>query len=225
MNNTNIIKKQPKHTTNKAVIKSLRISASTQDFLEIEEIIYGIIATKNGRFMAVIEVFPTNFELLSQSEQEYKIKAFASLINSLDFNLQIVIDTKKLFVSEYTNFLNKIDITHHPPGLQRMFKIYKQFITNIITHQNVFKKRFFMVIPYASGFSYSISMPLDKKQHLLEQAINYLNPKITHLINMVKSMGLEAKQLRTLDLVKYFYEVYNPGKDVIPIEGNNIEIN
>lgn len=221
MNKSNM----PKHTTDKVVLKSLKISAPSQDFLEIEEIIYGFIITKYGKFLAVIEVFPTNFDLLSQEEQEYKIRSFASLINSLDYNLQIVIDTKKLFVSEYTNFLNKIDITHHPPGLQRMFKIYKQFITNIITHQNVFKKRFFMVIPYSSGVSYSIAMPLDKKQHLLEQAINYLTPKISHLLSMIKSMGLEGKQLRTLDLVKYFYQVYNPDAEIIPIEGNKIELN
>jgi len=213
-----------KHITNSAIFKNLKIKNSTQDFLEVEEIIHGFIITKFGTFLAVIEVFPTNFELLSQEEQNYKIKNFASLINSLDFNLQIVIDTKKLFVTEYINYLGKIDVSHHPPGLQRMFKIYKQFITNIITHQNVLQKRFFLVIPYASGMSYSITMPIAKKQQLLEQAINFLTPKITHVLNMVKAMGLEGKKLETIDLIKYFYEVYNPERNNIPIQGHKIEI-
>ena len=218
----NIKKKDP---TQNSLLKNLKIKHSTQEFVELEEVLANIAITKHGTFLAIVEVFPTNFDLLSQEEQDYKIRKFGALINSLDFNLQIVIDTKKLFVSEYINYLEKIDITGHPKGLQRMFKIYKQFITNIITKQKVFKKRFFLIIPYTSGVSYSITMSINRKQQLITQAINFLKPKITHIISMVKTMGLDAKQLKTAEIIKYYYQVYNPDKKTIPIQDHVIELN
>ena len=217
-------KTKPTKATTSINVANLTVSTPTQQFLEIEEVINNILITKNGTFCALIEVFPTNFALLSTEEQEHKIRQFAALINSLDFTLQIVIDTKKLFVSEYIKYLDKINPEHHTPGLRRMFLIYKRFINNIIVNQKVFQKRFFLVIPYYSNTTYRNDLPIATKETLLEQAANYLHPKTSHTLGMIQNMGLNAKVLTTQEIIKYFYSVYNPDKRQIPIEEAQITI-
>ena len=191
-------------------LNNLKIKARTQDFLEIEEIVNNLVILKNGTVSAIIEVFPSNFELLSLEEQQYRIRAFASLINSVEYPLQILIETKQVRTNEYLRFLDSHSPNIKNNALSRMYKIYSHFMHNILSQQKVFKKRFFVVVSYYSIFKYSADLPVEQKKQLLERALNYLVPKVNHIIQVFKNMGMEAKLLSTFEIIKYFYSVYNP---------------
>jgi len=66
----------------------------TQQFIEITNIVDDIVILNGGNAALVIEVSATNFTLLSPEEQDAKIYAYASLLNSLSFPIQIVIRSK-----------------------------------------------------------------------------------------------------------------------------------
>ena len=63
---------------------------STQDHLDIEDIKDDLAVCKNGQVSLVLETTAVNFDLLSEREQEAKILAFAQLLNSLNFYMQIL---------------------------------------------------------------------------------------------------------------------------------------
>ena len=75
---------------------------STQDHLEIEDIRDDLVILKSGIVAMVIQTNGLNFDLLSEKEQDSKILAFAALLNSLDFQVQIVIKTDR------TDFSNSL---------------------------------------------------------------------------------------------------------------------
>lgn len=67
------------------------IKASTQDHLNIEDIKDDIIMLKDGSCCIILQTNAVNFNLLSEAEQEAIIFAYAGLLNSLSFPVQIFI--------------------------------------------------------------------------------------------------------------------------------------
>lgn len=203
--------------------KDAPVIASTQDFLQLADVINDLLITKNGTVCLIIRTSSVNFDLLSENEQDSKIESFASLMNSLDFQMQILIETRKVNISSYAEYLDTLDTPDLSPGLKRQFTIYKQFIRNLITNKEILDKRFMIVIPFRSGTPVSVYSPIEYKQKIMETAINYLYPKKSHVLKMLGRMGLDGEQMTNKEIVKYFYEVFNPGQD-IRLDGVNMRI-
>lgn len=186
------------------------IKYATQDMLEVVDVINDMMITRNGTVNLIIKTSSVNFDLLSEDEQDIKIASFGQLVNSLDFQLQILIETKKINISKYADFLDEMDTPELSPGLKRQFTIYKQFIRNLITNKEILDKRFMIVIPYRSTSAIDRNTSLEVKKKLLEVAANYLYPKKYHVIKMLKGMGLDGEQMANSEIVKYLYSIYNP---------------
>lgn len=190
------------------------ISAASQDLLEIVDVFNDLILTKNGTVCLLIKTSSVNFDLLSEEEQDIKIGAFGSMVNSLDFQLQILIETKKINISKYADYLDTLDTPDLSVGLKRQFTIYKQFIRNLITNREILDKKFIIVIPYRSAINFNNSTTLEQKKNIVETALTYLLPKKYHILKMLKGMALEGEQMTTPDIVKYIYGLYNPEQGI-----------
>ena len=86
-----------------------KITASTQEHLDILEIRDGLVVLKNGSVSAVIETTAVNFDLLSEIEQDAIIAAFSMLLNSITFPIQIVLRSKKLDISKYLEKIHRVE--------------------------------------------------------------------------------------------------------------------
>ncbi len=62
---------------------------STQDHLDIDDIRDDLVVLKNGGAVAVLQTNAVNFDLLSEAEQDAMIFAYASLLNSLTFPINL----------------------------------------------------------------------------------------------------------------------------------------
>ena len=78
---------------------SIPIRASTQDHLDIEDIADDGIILKNGSAAIVLTVTALNFGLLSEKEQDAMIYAYAALLNSLTFSIQIIVRSRSTDIS------------------------------------------------------------------------------------------------------------------------------
>src|SRR3989339_1646213 len=81
------------------------IVATTQDHLDIETIQNDLVILKTGICSMLIETSAINFGLLSEEEQDAIIYAYAGLLNSLSFPIQIVIKSEKKDISAYLELL------------------------------------------------------------------------------------------------------------------------
>jgi hypothetical protein len=194
------------------------ITASSQDVLEIAEVMNDLLITKNGTICLLIRTSSVNFDLLSEEEQDIKIMAFGSMVNSLDFPLQILIETRKINISKYADYLDTLDTPDLSVGLKRHFTIYKQFIRNLITNKEILDKKFMIIIPYRSLTPITKTTTLEQKQKILDSASVFLYPKKYHVVKMLKGMSLDGEQMSTSEIVKYLFSVYNP-TEAIKLEG------
>lgn len=192
---------------------------STQQHLDIADVKRDFLVLKNGVVSLVLETTSLNFDLLSEREQDAKILAFAGLLNSLSFHVQIVVRTKRTDLSDYVELLEEQKNRQISEGLRQQMDVYIAFIKNLTITNEVLEKRFFIVIPSSSGVSLRpglFKQMFGKKDEVVnvDQAIDKaevrLNPRRDHVIKQLKRMGLFAQQLNDSQLVKLFYSIYNP---------------
>lgn len=199
-------------------------TASTQDHLDILDVQGNIVLLKTGGAAMVLQATSVNFDLLSEREQDAMIAAYAALLNSLSFPIQIIINSRKLDLSTY---LTKVDerakaATQANPYLKEKISSYKEFIVSLVQKGEVLDKRFYVVIPYSEaptitggggilGFLFGRKPKALKinKAILLERAKTNLEPKRDHLLKQLERLGIKARQLATSELIELYYEIYN----------------
>lgn len=194
---------------------------STQNFITIEEIKEDLVVLKTGNVSMVLETTALNFDLLSPREQDAKIFAFAGLLNSLNFRIQIIVRTQPVDLTSYIALLTKQRNKTTSPALRRQMTIYMQFVKNLVIRNEVLDKRFFIIIPYTSYDVQRTNMvrkmfgkqdKIVNVDKILESAKTKLYPRRDHIIKQLARMNLTAKQLTTDELISVFYSIYNPGQ-------------
>lgn len=200
------------------------IKASTQDHLDIVDIRDDILLLKGGVAAIVIQCSAINFDLLSEGEQDSMIGAYASLLNSLAFPLQVVVRSKKVDISNYIDTLHSLEQKQKNKHLKKRIGAYLQFVENLVSKKEVLNKSFYVVIRHGEplftkeadflqsilGQSEKKPKEIKNKSDLLEKANQALGPRRDHLIDQLGKIGIEAHQLTTQELVTLFYEIYNP---------------
>lgn len=199
------------------------LSSSTQRFLPIANITDGIVIYKNGGAALVMESTSLNFGLLSQREQEAVIAAYAGLLNSFSFPVQIVVRSQKKDISKYIALLDEAHKKIQNPKLSGIMDGYKKFIVDAVKKKNVLSKKFFIIIPFTayelgvaksvtSTFSSSVgNKPLSfPKSYVIRKAKITLFPKRDHLMRQMGRLGIQLKHLTDEDLIRLFFDTYNP---------------
>lgn len=195
-----------------------KVAASTQDHLELKEVLDDLVITKTGTIALVIQTTSVNFDLLSEFEQDNKIFAFAGMLNSLNFHIQIMIRTKRIDISSYVNYLKAQQQKQMSDGLRKQLGVYTEFIQNLIVQNDVLDKKFYIVIPFNPAVSLSaMGVPGKSKKpellnydRVLEQGKIFLYPKRDHILKQLGRMGLIGHQVTTPELIELFYDIYNP---------------
>ena len=196
------------------------IIASTQDHLPISDITDDLVLLKDGGASIVMESTSLNFGLLSEKEQQAVIAAYAALLNSLSFSIQIVMRSQMKDISSYLKYLDEASQKSVNPGLNRIMEGYKQFIRETVKKKNVLGKRFFVVIPFSAlelGATKSAASLTKKKagplpfpkSYVIKKAKITLYPKRDHLMRQAGRLGIRLRQLSTPQLIALYHEVYN----------------
>ncbi len=206
------------------------ISAASQKHLPIADIVDDVIMYKDGGAAIILETTSLNFGLLSEKEQQAVIAAYAALLNSLSFAIQIVIRSQRKDISSYMKYLDEASGKIQNPKLAGIMTGYKNFVSETIKKKNVLGKRFFIVIPFSSlelGVTKSVLSVAKKgplpypKAYAIKKAKVSLYPKRDHLIRQAGRLSIKLKQLSTSELIELFYDIYNPE---IPAVKSNEEI-
>jgi hypothetical protein len=199
------------------------VKASTQSFIEIEEIKDDVVLMKDFSAATVVEVGAVNFWLLSTEEQSSMIYAYSELLNSLSFPIQILIVSKKIDVSTYLDYLEDKINKQSADILKKRMVGYREFIKSIIKINTVLEKRFFFVVPFSPlemGISGTNTHSLNK-EYVFTRAKTALYPKRDNLLRLITKIGLRGSVLQRQELTELYYNLYNPsatGRRLAPIE-------
>jgi hypothetical protein len=197
-----------------------KIHSSTQKFTEIIDFVGNIVIMSAGNACIVIELTASNFSLLSRREQDTRIFAYASLLNSLSFPIQILIRNKKIDISSYLKELDKVVFNTKNENLTDYIKSYRAFVQEMVTVNVVLNKAFYVIIPYSSleqgaaGVMQTQQNNKTQTEAFASTAQKALEEKAFILLGQLRKFAVTAKILEKEDLIKLFYDIYNGGDKI-----------
>ncbi len=194
-------------------------NATTQDFVPIRDIKDGVVILKNGQMCKILLASSINFALKSSDEQHAILFQYQNFLNTLDFTLQIYIQSRRLNIAPYIATLEERQAIQDNNLMQIQLREYIEFIKSFTVEVDVMTKNFFVVIPYTapklnlrSSFKNILSsggstnadktfaeqrLQLEQRQSVVEQGLNRI--------------GVRTIALQTDELVEFYYHIYNPG--------------
>ena len=209
---------------NKANQKKL---SSTQSQLYIAAIRNNVVILKDGSLRAVLEVNSVNFGLKSEEEQTGLVNAYVAFLNSLNYPIQIVIQSRKFNVSSYISKLQKQEQQQMNDLLRKQIAEYRDFIIDLIEMGDIMTKKFYLVVPFAAKESLEMKSFFARFTEVLTPAVkitlsqeNFLKKhrdlmlRVNNVMSGLGGMSLTAKLLTTNELIRLYYTLYNPHGDV-----------
>ncbi|MBI2415218.1 MAG: hypothetical protein HYV33_00980 [Candidatus Kerfeldbacteria bacterium] len=195
---------------------------STQHSVYIAEVKQDTVILKDGTLRAVLDVSSINFALKSEDEQHAIIQGYVGFLNSIDFELQIVIQSRKLDIRPYLEDLNTLAKNQPNELLKVQTQEYRQYIEELVTLAEIMEKKFYVVVPY-SPFSKKRKNFFTRIQEVVfpsriirladAKFAKYkkeLDRRMSIAAGGLSSIGLKVSQLDTQSLIELYYQMYNP---------------
>lgn len=205
----------------KAVHKRTK-QPNSQAHLPIAEIKDGVVILKDGTMRRVLLTSSINFALKSDDEQNAIISAYVGFLNSLDFPIQIVVQSRRLQIKPYLDTLSKLEREQANELLRIQIADYRLFIEELVDIGKIMTKRYFVIVPYSpldnqkKGFwprfkeVITPAITLRLKQEQFERRKQDLDLRVRQIESGLTNMGLEVVQLDTQALIELYYSTFNP---------------
>lgn len=198
---------------------------ATQEFVPIREIRDGIIVLKDGGLRAIVLANSVNLSLKSQDEQMATILQFQNFLNTLDFQVQISVQSRRLDIRPYLLLLENRIKVQNEPLLKLQTREYIEFIRNFTEQVAIMTKNFFIVVPYTPTLLKSDTGILDKlfsrksgpeqlaaQRVAFEEKRSQLEERVAVIEQGLGRCGINSTQLGTEEVVEVLYKVFNPGE-------------
>jgi hypothetical protein len=201
---------------------------ATQEFVPIKEVRDGIVILKDGDLRALVLGSSVNLSLKSDDEQKATILQFQNFLNTLDFPIQISIQSRRLDIRPYLLLLEERMKVQSEPLLKLQTKEYIEFVKNFTETVSIMTKNFFIVVPYTHTILASDTNVFSKvfgiftrkntekmktiKEEDFEEKRSQLEERVGVIQQGLNRCGIKSVELGTEEIVEVFYKVFNPGE-------------
>ena len=201
--------------------KKKSLGKATQSFLRIAEIKNDIVVMDDGSLRAIVAVSSTNFDLKSQEEQDSIIFNYQRFLNSLDFSIQILMQSRRMEIGGYLEKLKKLAEKQTNELLRVQTVEYTEFISRLIENASIMNKNFYVIVPLgetilpqASGFFARLfgggkQKEISQKIENFEKAKERLDTRVGSMLANLSSVGVKSQRLKTEEIVQLYYNSYN----------------
>ena len=214
-------------------------SLPTQEFVPIKEVVDGTVILKDGSLRAILLTSSVNFALKSEDEQKSILFQFQNFLNSLDFPIQIFIQSRKLDIRPYIAILEERYKDQMSDLLKIQTREYVEFIKTFTESSNIMTKSFFVVVPYSPTIletNKSVTQNLssisggffgekrnDEEKMLdskssFEEHRTQLEQRVSVVEQGLTRVGVRLIQLGTEEVIELYYKIFNPGELEKPIK-------
>ena len=207
----------------------------SQDFVPIEQVRDGILVLKDGSIRAVLMASSVNIVLKSADEQMAILGQFESFLNSLDFSLQIFIQSRELDIRPYLSLLEEQLEQQQSELMKIQVREYIEFIKNFVDGSSIMTKGFYVVIPYTppsievqTGSSGITALFTSKEQNtelsmeLFEEYRSQIEQRVSVVTQGLARTGVHVAQLGTEEVIELFYRLFNIGELDKPMSLANV---
>lgn len=211
-------------------------SKAAQEFVPIKEIRDGIVVLKNGGLRAIAMTSSLNFALKSEENQKAIILQFQNFLNSLDFAVQIFVESRRLDIRPYLALLEDRYKAQEAELMKIQTREYIDFVKAFTENTSIMSKTFFIVVPYTPSVIggkrglLPVSMPSfksksqDEKAEDKEKGFEENRAQLEQRLSVIEQglvrCGIRVAQLGTEEIIELYYKIFNPGDVDKPIQIN-----
>ncbi len=209
-------------------------TSATQEFVPIKEVRDGIVLLKNGEMRAVVLCSSMNFSLKGSDEKNAILLQFQDFLNSLDFSIEILVQSRKLDIRPYIALLEAQEKKQENELMRIQVREYISFIKSFTESANIMTKHFFIIVPYSPAIITSSSargilstVGFGKKESASiteERGFDENRSQIEERLSVVEQgltrCGVRVARLGTEETIELFYKAFNPGESEKPISMN-----
>ncbi len=182
-------------------ILKLNKPGSAKDQISIKSVQNNILMLPGNRYRAVIETSAVNFELKSDSEQDALIETYQSFLNGLNSPFQIIIRIREIDLDNYLEEMHQKSLREKENIYRSQIENYAKFVAGLVNVNKILSRRFYVVVPV------DISSRQDE-----DFASEQLALKVEIISRGLKRLGMNVRQLESLEILELFYGFYNPGQ-------------
>jgi len=193
---------------------------STQKFVPIRDIRESTVVLENGQLCAVLLASSINFALKSSDEQAAILSQFQAFLNTLDFSLQIFVQSRRLDIRPYLEKLSSLEGAQHNDLMRTQLREYMEFIRTFTTEVDIMSKNFFIVVPYTpidTNVKSNIKSILGQKKEdrtfdaaRFEEYRTQLDQRVTVVEQGLARIGVKTIPLADEELTELYYHMFNP---------------
>lgn len=210
-------------------------SNATQEFVPIKNVHDdGIVVLKDGGMRAILLCSSMNFSLKSSDEKNAILFQFQDFLNSLDFSVEILIQSRKLDIRPYLALLEEQEKAQSQQLMKIQVREYIEFIKNFTEGTNIMTKHFFIVVPYtpailntagATGFLSTVGLgskpKMEKKDTTsYDENRSQLEERMSVVEQGLVRTGVRVVRLGREEVIELFYKAFNPGETDKPLRAN-----
>lgn len=189
---------------------------SAQDFLEFDQLKDNIVILKNKGLRMILMVSSLNFALKSGEEQNAILYQFQNFLNSLDFSIQIIVQSRRLNMTGYLDKLAEIEEKEKNELMKIQISEYKKFIEEILGGGSIMQKTFYVIVPFSISELYT--MEGEKKmpklpamtEDIFQRAKSQLLQRAEFTILGLNSCGLETVPLVNTEIAELLWALHHP---------------
>jgi hypothetical protein len=133
-----------KQKTKAAAPKRGKTDGSAEDYLPVQKIENGIVYTKDGRFLKILELEPINFLLRSTREQRGIIYSFVSYLKISPVKLQFKALTRKADINKHLQSIRR-EIENEPDENCRLLQEDYLRLIHRLGSREAITRRFFLI--------------------------------------------------------------------------------
>ncbi len=196
-----------------------KASPASQKFVAIKDIKDDVVILKGGKICSILLASSINFALKSQDEQHAILLQFQQFLNTLDFSLQIYVQSRRLNINPYLELLRGLETKQDNDLMSVQLREYIEFIRTFTTEVSVMSKSFFVVVPYSPSkvnltktFTKALtkSNTIETTESNFSEQVVQLGQRVAIVEEGLNRLGIRTAALKTDELVEFFYHVYNP---------------
>ncbi|HQU07743.1 MAG: hypothetical protein B7X04_02675 [Parcubacteria group bacterium 21-54-25] len=206
-------------------------ATAAQTFVPVKEIRNGVIILKDGGYRGVLICSSVNFGLKSAGEQAAIISGFQTFLNTLDFPVEIVVQSRKMDIRPYLSLLAEKEKDQQTELLRIQLREYMAFVRSFTENSNIMTKSFYVLVPYAPEGAAAAKKALGGLIHMggstagnaraqtksFEESHAQLEQRMALVASSLSATGVRAVPLGTEEIIELLYRSFNPGELENPI--------
>lgn len=201
-------------------------ASATQQFVPVKEIRNGTIILKDGSYRGALICSSINFGLKSADEQHAITLGFQNFLNTLDFSIQIVVNSRRMDLRPYLALLEAKAPEQKTELMRIQLHEYIEFVRSFADQANIMTKSFYVIVPYtpritaAAATSFLHRTPTTGKATAdasFEEDRAQLEQRLALVAAGLSGTGVRAVPLGTEEVIELLYRSFNPGELENPI--------